>query len=204
MVRSMGYTLATHSDDDLAFLERLQLHDPAAGEEFFHRYYRFCFRVAIKILKNEDEAADEAQAALVRALTHLSNFKAKAQFRSWLTRIVINGCFMRLRRDQRWHTVEIDECGMHPRLHTSASNSPEGLYELEQVRALVRREIARVPKPFRQVLVLRYLEDKSLLEVASMTGITLKAAKSRLHRARLEIRSRLERNGVAASWQRVQ
>jgi len=182
--------------EDSALLYRLKHRDPAAEEELFHRYYRFCFRVALRILKNEDEAADQAQSALLRALIHIGDFEGRAQLGSWLTRIVINGCFMRLRRDQRWRMVEATDALGHAKLRTQSGQSPEAQYEDAEIRTLIRREMNRVPKPFRQVLVLRYLEDRPIEEIATITGVSVKAAKSRLHRARHELRSRLERHGI--------
>ena len=127
------------NDDGSGFLARLKRRDPIAEEELFRRYYRVCFRIAMSILKDEDEASDQAQAALLRALIHIGNFEGRAQIGSWLTRIVINGCFMRLRRNQRWRMIEVSECSAHIRMHTQAEQSPESLLEDQEIRALIRR-----------------------------------------------------------------
>jgi len=186
------------NDHQSSLLERLKAHDHSAQEELFNRYYRRCFHVARQILKNDSDADDQAQSAILSALVHIHSFEGRAHLGSWLHRIVTNGCYMRLRHNRRWGNLEITEVLCQLPVCSRPGSSPEKQMEREQKQALARREISHLPRTFRQVLVLRYLDERPLQEIALLTGESLSAIKSRLHRAKQELKSRLKEKGAAA------
>jgi RNA polymerase sigma-70 factor, ECF subfamily len=180
----------------VALVAGLKRRDPEAEEAFYHRYHRYCFCVAMRVLKNEEDAADQAQTAMLRVLLHIRDYREQARFSSWLARIVVNECLMGLRTTRRWCFVDSDEgvdCIPDTR---AATPCPERQFTNKQTGQLLRREVDRLPKPFRQVLTLRYFEERPMENVASLSGLSVSAAKSMLHRARLELRLRLERHGT--------
>jgi RNA polymerase sigma-70 factor, ECF subfamily len=180
--------------DPAALVTGLKRRDPAAQEELFRRYYAYCFRVAFRIVHDEAEAADQAQTAIMRVLLRIDDFQDQSAFGCWLARIVINNCLMHLRGARRLQPVESE--GWFDLAPGHQSHSPEVQLRTKQTHDLVLREVRLLPKPFRDVVTLRYYEGRALEEVAQATGMTVPGVKARLHRAKHELRSRLERRGV--------
>ena len=159
--------------------------------------YSRCLRTAMGILGNPDEARDATQTALCRAIEHLGTFEAHAQLSSWLTRIVINQCLMCMRRKKRWASVSVDSGGPgFSDLLFPATPSPEATIQKSELARLVWREAGRLPTMLREVIILCDLDERSIPEAAIELGVSVSAAKSRLLRARHELRTRLERCGV--------
>jgi RNA polymerase sigma-70 factor, ECF subfamily len=173
---------------------RLKRRDPAAQEELFHRYHAYCFKLAFRIVRNEAEAADQAQTAILRALVHIDDFEDRSTFGSWLARIVINNCLMYLRGTRRLESPESEE--LFDRVPARERPSPEAQFRTKQTHDLVRREVRLLPRPFREVVTLRYYEERPIEEIAAAKGMTVTGVKTRLHRAKHELRARLERRGV--------
>jgi len=161
-------------------------------------------RVAVGILRDAADAEDQLQNAWVQAWQHLGGFAGDSRFTTWLTRIVMNQCLMRLRKNRRVQFLYMDapapgEEKVAFQLRDKNATPEQGLGRT-QVTGLVRREIRRIPPILRHVLVLREVNQLPMPEVAEQLGISLAAAKSRLLRARQELRLRLEKCcGPAAS-----
>jgi len=168
--------------------------DDAFGE-LVRRHRQRCIEVASYILKNRGDAEDEAQNAIFKAYTHLDQFQNEAEFATWLARIVTNQCLMVLRARRRSRAIYLDEptTDQHVRrLELPAEGpDPEGEVAARQVMNLLQVEMRRIPPLLRRVMELRDLEQLPMLAVADRLGITVPAAKSRLLRARLELRSRI-------------
>jgi len=180
------------SDYDLVELSRQG--DQDAFGELVSRHYQHCANLAGLILRDRTGASDEVQEACWKAFEHLDQYKATAEFSSWLLRIVVNECLMVLRVNRRTQFVHFDGNDMEGTVQLPArAHDPE--YEIvhREMADVVRREIRHLPPLLRNVVLLRDVEGLPMLEVATRLGVTLAAAKSRLLRARLEVRSRLER-----------
>ena len=182
---------------DPQLLELSQKGDHNAFGELVRRHYRGCVNLATYILKNRAEAEDEVQKACWKAFKHLDQYQGEAEFFTWLLRIVVNECRMLMRAKKRTRFVYID--GGHsasegrPAELLSPIADPEydlGNHEMIEV---LRTEIRRIPRLFRQVILLRDVEGLTLPEVAGRLEITVPAAKSRLLRARSELRARVIR-----------
>jgi len=171
-----------------------QLGNHAAISELFRRYQPFCLRLAGGILRSDEESQDAVQSALLNAFQHLNSFRGDAAFKTWLGRIVVNQCFMRLRvPERRQHWVELDtitDNGMS-NLLPSAAPSPEMLTWCKEVREAVADGVTRLPEPLREVFTLYAGSGLTLREVAGTLGLSLPAAKTRLFRANLRLRSHL-------------
>ncbi|MDE3167898.1 MAG: sigma-70 family RNA polymerase sigma factor [Acidobacteriota bacterium] len=170
----------------------------AAFNELVRRHQRTMLQTAISILRNREEAEDEVQNAWWKGWRHIAQFEGEARFSTWMTRIVMNQCLMRLRQARRARFVSIDrpDAGDTPwmELRDTAESPESGLRKREE-GALLRREISRIPPLLRNALVLRDVNRMPMPDVAGELGISLAAAKSRLLRARHELRARLERSG---------
>lgn len=180
--------------------------------ELIRRHHPACLRQAIYMLRNRGEADEEVQNAYLKAFEHLDQFQGAAEFSSWLSRIVTNHCLMLLRVKARARMVYIDgdhtRDGDGPIELPSSSTDPERDLIRTQMAHVLQREIHRIPALLRNVVVLRDVEQLPMPTVARRLGITVPAAKSRLFRARIELRSRVLQffgsNGFGAPRSSVQ
>jgi len=179
------------SSEDLAF--HAQQGDRCAFLELVDRNYQGCFRLALRILRNHQDAEDQVQNAFLRALQHLDQFRYRAKFSSWLGQIVINQCNMRFRELQRTRNVGTAEDCCHATIgpiSDAAPNPEQALLERDRWDA-AQAEIQRLPSLYREPLVLRYLSNLSLADVADRLGVSVPTVKSRLFRGQVELRRRL-------------
>jgi RNA polymerase sigma-70 factor (ECF subfamily) len=183
------------SDAELVTLA--QQGSEAAFGELVRRHNRAMLQTALSILHNREEAEDEVQNAWWKAWRNIGRFEGEARFTTWMTRIVMNQCLMRLRHERRARFVFLDEplAGeARPLLELrDGGEGPEQDLGRREVDELVRQEISRIPPLLRNALVLRDVNQMAMPEVAGELGISLAAAKSRLLRARQELRTRLEK-----------
>ena len=184
------------SDEEL--LVRARLRDERAVRAITLRYNRRLYRVARSILRNDSEAEDVVQETYVRAFTGLDLFRGEAAFGTWLTRIAINDALGRLRR--RRSTVDWESHG-EDRLHaeiiqfpgSAAANDPERTMARSEIRDVLEQSIDDLPDPFRLVFVARVVEGMNVEETAELLGLRPETVKTRLHRARMLLRTTLEK-----------
>lgn len=184
------------SDQELAHLA--QRGDNEAFAELTRRHTPRAKRMALSILRDPTAAEDEVQNAFWKAYEHIGQFQHDAKFSTWLGRIVVNECLMRLRRERRVRVLSLEEV-----LHTEDAvpldvpddtQSPEEALARTEISTVLRSEIRRIPPMLREVFLLRDVEELPMPEVAGRLGISVAAAKSRLLRARAELRARLQRH----------
>ena len=186
----------TMSDDQLVDMARNG--DREAFGELVRRHRQKCVDLASYFLRNRGDAEDEAQNALSQAYRHLDQYQGEAEFSTWLSRIVANQCLMLMRGRRRAQFIYLDEPAKGPKalpveLPATASD-PEGEMAYSQMIGVLQREIRRIPPVLRKVMELRDIQELPMMEVAEQLGITVPAAKSRLLRARLELRERMSRH----------
>jgi RNA polymerase sigma-70 factor (ECF subfamily) len=153
-------------------------------ELLVRRYNQRLYRATIAILKDESEAEDAMQEAYVRAFVKLDQFAGEAKFSTWLTKIAVYEALGRLRRRKRQEEI--------PDTMKSHDNPERAVQEL-QVRGAIEAAVEKLPPIYRAVFVLREIEELSGSETAGCLGITEETVKTRLHRARMLMRRRLER-----------
>jgi RNA polymerase sigma-70 factor (ECF subfamily) len=182
-----------------ALIARLQAGEADAYADLVRTQGPRMLAVARRILRADDDAADAVQEAFISAFRAIGNFEGGAKLSTWLHRIVVNASLMRLRNRTRRPEVSIDE--LLPRFEDGQHvdeprewRSPEPLDALErrETRQLVRSLIDELPTDYRTVLMLRDIEGLDTKETAELLGVTPNAAKIRLHRARLALRSKLD------------
>ena len=164
----------------------------SGDNELFHKlirpHERSVYLMALSLLHNETEAEDAAQEAFLKAYRNLSRFRAEARFSTWLISIVLNEARGRLRRTQPGLTDSLDddrEGKVTPKLLTDWREIPSQALERKEVRSIIRQALIALPLAYREVFVLRELEDRNVQETADTLGITPASVKMRLHRARL-------------------
>mgnify|MGYP005851558651 FL=1 len=184
--------------DDVELVERAQRGEDAAFSELMSRHQTNCFKLALSILRNREDAEDEVQNALWKAYQHIGQFQQDAKFSTWLTRIVVNQCLMRIRKNKRARMLYMDDVLIGEESGTlelpDARQTPEQALASTEVGVVLNTEIRRIPPLLRDVFVLRDVEQRPMEDVASRLGITVAAAKSRLLRARKELRARMEKH----------
>jgi RNA polymerase sigma-70 factor (ECF subfamily) len=182
--------------DELALVQQAKEGDLEAFSELVRRYDRNIFRIAQHITHNEEDAQDVVQDAFLKAYQNLEQFQGNSKFYTWLVRIAVNEALMKLRKRRNDRTVSIDEDvetdeGTMPREVADWSPNPEQLYGTSELGDILKKTIQGLPPGFRTVFVLRDIEGLSTEETAEMLGLSVPAVKSRLLRARLQLRERL-------------
>jgi RNA polymerase sigma-70 factor (ECF subfamily) len=186
----------TQDEGDL--VERAQRGDASAFTELVSRYERRIFRLAKNITQSEEDAEDVLQESFLKAYQHLGGFQGQSKFYTWIVRIAVNEALMKLRKRKTGKTVSLDET-----IDTGEENvvreiavwedNPEQRYSQREIRELLDKAIMSLRPAFRAVFVLRDVEDLSTEETAAVLDLSVPAVKSRLLRARLQLREKLTR-----------
>jgi RNA polymerase sigma-70 factor (ECF subfamily) len=181
-------------------LSRLRRGDDGAFERLVREQGGRLLSVARRFLRDEEEARDAVQECFLSAYRALDRFDQASRLSTWLHRIVINACLMRLRSRRRKPEDSIEDLlpkfqdDGHQINHPTPEweGSAETLLARSQTRSIVRQAIDRLPESYRAVLLLRDIEELSTEETAKSLGLTENAVKIRLHRARQALRGLLE------------
>ncbi len=182
--------------EELTLVNAARGGDIGAFEQLVRRYDRNVFRIAQHITQNREDAEDVVQDAFLKAFQNLEQFQGQSKFYTWLVRIAVNEALMRLRRRRPERMVSLDEDiqtgeDAIPREVADWAPNPEQLYKQAELRDILQRTIQGLPSSFRTVFVLRDVEGLSTEETADALGLSIPAVKSRLLRARLQLRERL-------------
>ena len=183
---------------DVALVERARAGDLAAFDQLVRQYERQVFRIAQHITQNREDAQDVVQDAFFKAYQKLEQFQGNSKFYTWLVRIAVNEALMRLRKRRTAKTVSMDEEvqteeGSLPRDFADWSPNPEQQYKQAELKEILQKTIQGLPPGFRTVFTLRDVEGLSTEETAEALNLSVPAVKSRLLRARLQLRERLSR-----------
>jgi RNA polymerase sigma-70 factor, ECF subfamily len=171
----------------------------SAFEELVKRTSDICLRVASCILKSREDAHDELQNAFWIAYSKMELFTYESKFSTWLIRIVINRCYMRLRIIQRTPTVAshvLTEDGEWYSHEAVTRETPESDMGTREIHQHLRRELHSIPPLLRIPIEMYYIDELPVKEVASELGLTVAAVKSRLHRGHLYLRDRMLKHAV--------
>jgi RNA polymerase sigma-70 factor, ECF subfamily len=184
-------------EDEPLLVKAAKSGDASAFEELVNRYESKIFRLTMNITRNREDAEDSMQDAFMKAYSHLATFQEDSRFYTWLVRIAANEALMRLRK-RRPNQVSLDEPvqgedDLIPREVEDWGPSPEQRYAQSELHEILDQVIDSLDPDFRTVFVLRDIEELSTEETAQAMGISVPAVKSRLLRARLKLRQKLDR-----------
>jgi RNA polymerase sigma-70 factor, ECF subfamily len=184
---------------DFALIAALKNKEAAAAEALVRRFGSRSLATAQQLLNSEADAADAVQEGFLSAIEGIETFKGKSTIGTWLHRIVVNACLMKLRERARRSERSIngllptfDRSGHHTQAVRVWAAPPDEELLRDEARALVRRSIDLLPDDHRTVLLLRDIEQFSTQEAADILGETPGTIKTRLHRARQALRTLLE------------
>ena len=173
--------------------------------ELVRPYERGVFLAALSLVKNEADAEEVAQEAILKAFKSLARFRGEAKFSTWLIQIAINEAKMKLRRDRR-HLYESLEEGPRgddgdymPKDYADWREIPSEALEQKELRVALTKALKFLPEKYRSVLVLRDVQQLSIAETSQALGISEANVKTRLSRARLQMRDALA-PGLTGSW----
>jgi RNA polymerase sigma-70 factor (ECF subfamily) len=184
--------------DESALVAQSREGDARAFGELVKRYEGKIFRLAQHITQNREDAEDVLQETFMKAYEHLNQFKGDSKFYTWIVRIAVNQALMKLRRRKTDKSVSLDDqidTGEDTILREIAAwgEDPEQQFSREELGGILESAIESLEPLYRSVFVLRDMEELSTEETAEALGLSVPAVKSRLLRARLQLRERLTR-----------
>lgn len=164
--------------------------DTEKYHDLIRPYERNVYRMALSFMKNEADAEDVAQEAFLNAFRNLANFRGQAKFSTWLISITLNAARDRLRRQKLARMDSLDETpeeGGHvsPALLRDWREVPSEALERQEIREMLREAIGSLAPLYREVVLLRDVEELSVEETALALTISVPSVKTRLHRARI-------------------
>lgn len=202
--RGAGYagagSLSPADDSEQVLLARLRRGDDDAFAIVVRDQGRQMLATARRLLGNEEDAREALQEAFVAVFRSIASFAGNARLATWMHRVVVNTALMKLRRRRCRPECALEdllprfsEDGHHLEPPCPRSGRPELDLQREENRTIVRNAIDQLPATYREVVLLRDIEELSTGEVSEVLGITANAVKIRLHRARQALRTLLER-----------
>ncbi len=183
-------------------IESCKAGDERAFAEIVHQSQRKVFNIAYRMLGNSEEAKDLAQEVFISVFDSIKNLREEIKFDAWLTQITLNRCRNRwkyLKRRQYFNSDSLDdpvetEDGDMPRAIYDPSDNPETLYEKKMIQQLIQRGLQELKEDQRELLVLKDLQEFSYEEMGEMLGLPEGTVKSKLHRARMDLKRVLEKS----------
>jgi RNA polymerase sigma-70 factor (ECF subfamily) len=184
--------------DESTLVARTREGDARAFTDLVRRYEGKIFRLAQHITQNREDAEDVLQETFLKAYEHLDQFQGNSKFYTWIVRIAVNQALMKLRKRRSDKAVSIDESidtgeDTVAREIAAWDPNPEERYSREELQAILTAAIDSLAPPYRAVFVLRDMEELSTEETADALALSIPAVKSRLLRARLQLRDKLTR-----------
>lgn len=196
-VRSLGAV-----DEDRRLVDRAKAGDVRAFEALVRRYERWVFTLALRMVGDRGDAEDIAQEVFLKAYRGLQGFRGGSRFSTWLYAIASHHCLNHLAgRDSRARRVERtgNPTDRQGRVLPSAldrvadaSPGPDAFLERHELRRMIQNELVQLTEQHRIVLILRDIQGMSYEDIAETLGVELGTVRSRLHRARMELKARLE------------
>ena len=190
------------NEHERSLLRRLRDHDERAFRELIEAHRDRVYNITFRMLGNRAEAEDIAQEVFITVFKTIDTFRAESKFSTWLYRVAVNHCKNRIKYLARRHDRDRDELdetqhggsGTNGAIGTQPRTAPDRALEGAQMEKLLEVAIASLEEEQRVVVVLRDVEDLSIEEICAITQLPDGTVKSRLHRARLVLRKKLQRH----------
>jgi RNA polymerase sigma-70 factor, ECF subfamily len=184
--------------DEAILVAQSRESDAAAFGELVRRYEGKIFRLAQHVTQNREDAEDVLQETFMKAYEHLDQFQGNSKFYTWIVRIAVNQALMKLRRRKTDKSVSLDETidtGEDTMVREIAAwdEDPEQRFSRDELGDILGKAVDSLDPPYRSVFVLRDMDELSTEETAEALGLSVPAVKSRLLRARLQLREKLTR-----------
>jgi RNA polymerase sigma-70 factor (ECF subfamily) len=189
-------TRVSESRDEAQIIASILAGNTHEFHELIRPHERSVYVMALSLLQNEADAEDAAQEAFLKAFRNLANFRGDAKFSTWLISIALNEARSRLRSRKSVKFESLDESPdgqgqVSPALLRDWREIPSEALERKEIRLLLQHAVADLPSIYREVFLLRDVEELSVNESAEALGITVASVKVRLHRARIMLQKKL-------------
>ncbi len=190
------------AEDEPRFVKRLIERDEQAFSELVRAYERRVFALVVRMIGNSAEAEELAQDVFVQVFKAVGSFRGESKLSTWIYRIAINICKNRSKYLKVRHAGEQEELqaieerlppGETRRANVAQIERPDEMVAGKQVERIVQKAILELEPSFRECLVLRDVEDMSYEEIGAITGLPEGTVKSRIHRARAQLKELVER-----------
>src|SRR5215467_1441292 len=188
------------SAEEALFVSRLQANEDAAYDELVRTYSASIFHVAYRMLGDSAEASDIVQEIFLKVFRNIGGFKGEAALKTWIFRIAFSEILNRLRwwkRRHRFATVSLDDQATdtgHPgRTAVASSPDPEQVLQSKEEEGAIQQALGKLSREHRSIIVLRDIEGFSYNEIADVLGVSVGTVKSRLARARADLKKSLMR-----------
>ncbi|MCH7764971.1 MAG: sigma-70 family RNA polymerase sigma factor [Acidobacteria bacterium] len=191
--------MPVHLENEATLVAEAKEGNAEAFTVLVNQYERNIFRLALNITSNKEDAEDVLQESFLKAYTNLGRFQGNSRFYTWLVRIAVNESLMKLRKRRSDRQVSLDEKleteddGLLPREIVDWGDNPEQRYAKTEWQEILAEATQTLEPAFRTVFTLRDVEQLSTEETAEALGLSVPAVKSRLLRARLKLRQRLNK-----------
>ncbi|HET7872989.1 MAG TPA: sigma-70 family RNA polymerase sigma factor [Terriglobales bacterium] len=192
-------------EEELALIERVCAGEKHLYYELISPYQRSVYVAAHSVVQNEADAEEVAQEAFLKAFANLSGFRMESRFSTWLIQIAINEARMKRRKDRKSlyesidHAATDDEGDYFPRDFADWREIPSEALQRSELRRALERSMRSLPAKYREVFILRDVQNLSIAETAQALGISEASVKTRLLRARLQMRDALA-PGFDGAW----
>jgi len=188
--------MSNNENPEFSLVEKAKKGDKSALTEIVTQNESMVYNTALRLLANVDEAECVLQETFLKVIQALPDFKGQSSLSTWIYRIATNFALMRLRSKKKQMTGldDIESKVKHDTLENfnkSIDTNPLSSVLNSELREEMEKEISKLPPKLRSVFVLKDIEGFSLKEISDMTGLSLAAVKSNLHRARLFLRNQL-------------
>ena len=189
-------TAVIEGRDEAKMIDAILAGDLRLFHDLVRPYERSVYVMALSMLKNEADAEDTAQEAFLKAFRNLGSFRADSKFSTWLVSITLNEARSRLRRSRAVKIESLDESEdeqrhISPAVLTDWREIPSEALERREVRQMLQDAVGTLPNIYREVFLLRDVEELSVNESAEALGISVASVKVRLHRARIMLQKKL-------------
>lgn len=191
--------MPVHLENEATLVAKAKEGNAEAFTVLVNQYERNIFRLAMNITSNREDAEDVLQETFLKAYTHLGRFQGNSRFYTWVVRIAVNESLMKLRKRRSDRQVSLDEKletdddSLLPREIVDWGDNPEQRYAKSEWQEILAEATQTLEPAFRTVFMLRDIEQLSTEETAEALGLSVPAVKSRLLRARLKLRQRLNK-----------
>ena len=192
--------MLTHLSNESTLVDAARDGNPEAFATLINHYDQNVYRLAINITHNKEDAEDVLQEALLKAYVNIGRFRGGSRFYTWLVRIALNEALMKLRKRRSGKQVSLDELietddqNTVQRETVDSRDDPEQTYARRELEQTLGHAVDNLDDHSRQVLLLRDVENFSTRETAQVLGLSLTTVKTRLRRARMDLRRRVARN----------
>jgi RNA polymerase sigma factor (sigma-70 family) len=185
-------------DNELWLIEQSRLGNIDAFEELIKNYKKSAYNIALRVLRNAEDAEDASQEALIKIYKNIKNFNMQSTFKVWMYRIVVNTC-LDFKRKKKIDTYSIDEgldLGGNKEVHRQIvdnSNNPDALIDKNHTSKMVSEAVNMLEDDYKTIIILRDIQGFSYKEISEILSCNLGTVKSRLSRARKGLKDMLEK-----------